>query len=369
MQNYLTKYAQLLVNFCNEVQPDERVLIRGPALAIDLIEAIYEECVKVGAHVFYEFEETENMRNIFSEYATEKQRAYLPKWLSNRLDEIDCYFGICGEENTKEASNNDLEMEKRQILAGKELDDKWDECVNSGKLRWVIFLYPTNAYAQDAEMSLSEFKRFLFRACKLHHKNPIVSWKKIRTEQQKITDYLNESKRIRIVSPGTDLRFSVKDRTWINCFGTENMPDGEIFTSPIEDSVEGYITFSYPACYCGHEVENVKLTFKNGRVSKIKAKKNEEYLKAILETDEGAKQVGEFAIGLNKDVQSFTKEILLNEKIGGTIHIALGSSYPEAGGLVKSSIHWDMVCDLRDGGKIYTDGKLFMHNGQLVIEV
>ncbi len=369
MHDFIPKYAELLVKFCNEVKSGDRVLIKGAIITRDLIEAIYEECMKAGAHVNIEFDETEDMMSSFYTYADENQLSYVSEWQLKRVDEIDCFFGVWGEENTRAGLNQDFEKDERRNNATKKLDDKWNEHINSGKIRWVVCLYPTNAYAQDAGMSLYEYKEFIYKSCKLHHKDPIASWKRLRKRQQKIVDYLNTCKRIRVIAPGTDLRFSTKGRLWINSYGTDNMPDGEIYTGPVENSAEGKVRFTFPACYEGNEVNEVELTFKKGKVIKAKAKKNLEFLQKILDTDEGSKQIGEFAIGLNKDICHFTKEVLCDEKIGGTFHIALGSSYPETGTKIESNIHWDMVCDLRNEGKIYTDGRLFLKDGEIVIDL
>jgi aminopeptidase len=217
-------------------------------------------------------------------------------------------------------------------------------------------------------MSLDDYEDFVLRACLVHLKDPIAAWKRVHSRQKKICKVLDTKKKIRVVAKGTDLTMSVAGRKWINCDGKANMPDGEIFTGPIEDSVEGVVSFSFPGFYYGREAEGIKLTFKKGRVTKATATRNEEFLKAMLDTDEGARRIGEFAIGTNPAIQRFTRNTLFDEKIGGTIHMALGASPRESGGVNESGVHWDIVNDMRDGGKIYADGKLIYKGGKFRID-
>ncbi|MCE7908504.1 MAG: hypothetical protein DYH02_09095 [Candidatus Omnitrophica bacterium COP1] len=246
----------------------------------------------------------------------------------------------------------------------KPLRDILHHRMSDGSLRWCLTLFPTEAYAQDAEMSLTEFEDFVYRACHVDLQDPVAAWKKVQRNQEKMVQFLNGTKKIRIVAKDTDLSFSVQGRTWINCCGTENMPDGEVFTGPVENSAEGTILYSFPACHNGREIENVHLTFKKGKVIQAHASKNEDYLNKMLDLDEGARYLGEFAFATNRGIQRFTRNILFDEKIGGTVHLALGASYPESGGVNKSVLHWDMICDLRKAGKVYVDGKLFLKDGE-----
>jgi aminopeptidase len=216
-------------------------------------------------------------------------------------------------------------------------------------------------------MSLREFEDFVYNGCLVHEPDPIKAWKKISREQQRVVDRLNKARRIHVVGPDTDLKLEVTGRKWENCDGHENFPDGEIFTGPIEDSVNGHIRYSYPACAYGREAEDVRLWFKDGKVVKATAAKNEEFLLKMLKTDKGARYVGEFAFGTNYGIQRFTKNTLFDEKIGGTIHLALGKGYPESGSKNNSAIHWDMVCDLRKGGEVRVDGTLFLKDGKILI--
>jgi aminopeptidase len=216
-------------------------------------------------------------------------------------------------------------------------------------------------------MSLAEYTDFVFGAGLLDHDDPVAEWRRIDAQQEKICDILNTKSDLRIVSTDTDISMSIAGRKWINCSGHENFPDGEVFTGPVEDTVNGHIRFSFPGIYAGKEIEDIRLEFKDGKVVKATAAKGEELLQALLETDEGARFVGELAVGTNFGIQNFTQNMLFDEKIGGTVHLAIGASYPESGGKNKSGIHWDMLCDMREGGEIYADGELIYRNGNFSI--
>jgi aminopeptidase len=238
----------------------------------------------------------------------------------------------------------------------------------SGELRWVVTLFPTHAYAQDAEMSLSEYEDFVYGACMPDEDDPTAYWRRFSAWQQKIVDWLKGKERVHIVGPETDLRLSIAGRSFINSDGRRNMPSGEVFTGPVEDSAEGHVYFSYPAIYCGHQVTGVRLWFKDGKVVKATAEKNEDFLLETLDTDQGARYLGEFAIGTNEGITRFTGQILFDEKIHGSFHIAVGSGYPETGSKNQSAIHWDMICDMRAGGEIWVDDELLYRDGEFVVE-
>ncbi len=265
-------------------------------------------------------------------------------------------------------ANVDPKKQATSQAAQRRIFERFMERSAAKELDWCGTQYPCNASAQDAEMSLDEYEDFVLQACLVHRKDPVAAWKKVHREQAKLCAFLDKRKTLRVVAPGTDISMSVAGRKWINSDGKKNMPSGEIFTSPIEDSVEGTIAFSFPACHLGLEVHDVKLTFKKGKAVKVTAGKGKDLLLAKLDIDEGARFVGEMAIGTNYSIQKFTKNTLFDEKIGGTIHMALGASYPDSGGKNKSSIHWDMVNDMRDGGKIYADGKLIYRDGRFTIK-
>jgi aminopeptidase len=238
-----------------------------------------------------------------------------------------------------------------------------------GEMKWSLSLYPTNAYAQDADMSLEEYEEFVYSAILPDLNDPIGYWKKFSARQQQVVDWLRGKHEIRVKGPETNLTLRIDDRPFINCDCHENVPDGEVFTGPIEDSMEGTVHFSYPAIFNGHEVTGARLWFEKGRVVRASAEKNEEFLQKTIETDEGAHYVGEFAIGTNEGIQKFTRNILFDEKIGGSFHMALGAGYPETGSKNQSAIHWDMICDLRQDGEVTVDGEVIYRNGKFTLDI
>jgi aminopeptidase len=216
-------------------------------------------------------------------------------------------------------------------------------------------------------MSLSQYEDFVYRAGKVHLADPTAAWQQMAQEQQRLVDYLADKQHISVRGDHINLEMSIEGRPFLNAYGTINFPDGEIFTGPVEDSVNGWVKFTYPAYYGGNEIAGVQLTFENGLVTRASAEKNETFLLSTLDTDPGARRLGEFAIGTNSDIQRFTGSILFDEKIGGTVHMALGQGYPQTGSTNTSAIHWDMICDMRDGGEIVVDGELFYKDGKFVI--
>jgi aminopeptidase len=240
------------------------------------------------------------------------------------------------------------------------------------ELRWVGTAFPTNASAQDADMSLAQYEKFVFEACYLHLPDPVAKWKSIFETQERVREFLQRKKVVRFRVPaadghdGTDLTVNVDGSTWINCYGESNFPDGEVFAGP--KGVDGHVNYTYPAVYNGREVEGVRLVFKGGRVVDASAKKNEEFLIKMLDQDAGARVLGEIAIGTNYAIKDHSKNILFDEKIGGTFHAAVGAGYPESGSNNESGLHWDMICDLRKGGTIEADGEVFHKDGLFLKE-
>jgi aminopeptidase len=283
------------------------------------------------------------------------------------METYDVRISIGGDENTKALSGVDPSKIVMSQQARTEIMKTFLQRAAKKELRWTYALFPTNAYAQDADMGLSEYEDFVYNACLGDVNDPIGYWKRFSAWQQKIVDWFKGKKTVQVTAPETDLRFSIDERTFCNCDGHENMPDGEVFTGPVENSMNGKVYFSYPTIENGREVTGVRLWFENGRVIKATADKNEDFLLKTLDTDEGARRVGEFSFGTNQGITRFTRQILFDEKIGGSFHLALGASYPETGGKNESAIHWDMICDMRQGGKVTVDGELLYQNGKFVI--
>ena len=363
---YTKRLARLLVDYSLEVQEGQQVGISGSPLAGSLIKALYRRILERGAHPYLRLV-LPGTEEIFYQVASDLQIDYVSAIDRLSIEKFDAGVTIMSAPNTRSLTNIPPEKISRRHLAQKPVFERLIERITDKELRWCGTIVPTNAYAQDAEMSLEEYSEFLYRACGVNEENYFDTWREISREQAGIVEFLKGKREIRILGIDTDLVFSVEGRRFINCDGRENMPDGEIFTSPVEDSVEGKIRFSYPVCEGGREIEDVYLEFKGGKVAKARARKNEDYLLKMLDTDEGSRTVGEFGIGNNPGVDRFTRAILFDEKIKGTIHIALGLAIPEAGGLNRSAIHWDMICDLRDGGEIFVDGDLFSKGGKFLL--
>jgi aminopeptidase len=360
------KMADLLVNYSVSVKPGDTVAIQGDTLAEPLLKAVYTKVLQAGGHPFL-VTSPNGIDEIFYQYASKEQLAHVAPPAKLIIDTYHVRISIGADDNTKSLTNVDPVKIVARQRALTEINKIFLQRAAKGELRWTGTLYPTSAYAQDAEMSLAEYEDFVYAACLGDLNDPIGYWKRFSTRQQKVVDWLKGKKNIHVTAPETDLTFSVADRTFINCDGHENVPDGEVFTGPVEDSMNGHVCFSYPAIENGHEVAGVRLWFKDGKVIKASAEKNEEFLIKTLDTDEGARRIGEFAFGTNLGITQFTRQILFDEKIGGSFHMALGASYPETGGKNVSAIHWDMICDMRKGGEVMVDGQLFYKNGKFVI--
>ena len=364
----IEKLARVLVRYSARVKKGDLVGISGGVPAEPLLLAVYKEVLRAKAHASIRMA-PEACGEVFLREANREQMEFVSPLERYRMKTIDVLINIAAPENTKALSRIDP---KRQAAASqsrkpimdiffkrsaKPLDDP-------ARLRWTGTLYPHHAGAQDAEMSLREYEDFVFRAGKLDHDDPVRSWKRLGTAQKRLCDFLNRRKEMRIRAPGgTDIRFGIAGRTWINCDGHENFPDGEVFTGPIENATEGIVHYSFPAVHGGREVNDIRLVFKAGKVVECSASHNEEFLIEMLDQDKGASVLGELARGSNYDIQQYSKNTLFDEKIGGTFHAAVGAAYPESGGTNKSGLHWDMVCDLRQGGVVNVDGEVISESG------
>jgi aminopeptidase len=283
------------------------------------------------------------------------------------IEQTDVWIVIDAPSNTKALTSVDPEREARVQRARLPLRERYLERALAGELRWVLTAYPTNAAAQDAEMSLAQYKELVYAAAFLDDGDPVARWRAFAGELERVAELLNTKQELRFVAEGTDLTFAVGgDRTWLPSDGHENFPDGEVFTAPLDDSAEGEITFTFPAVFSGRQVDDVRLRFHEGQVVDASASRGEEFLREMVALDDGARRVGELAFGLNDAVRVFTRNILFDEKIGGTMHLALGSAYPECGGTNRSALHWDMICDLRSGGEVYADGELVYRDGRFL---
>ncbi len=362
----LDKLADVLVNYSTAVRPDDLVRIWGPPVTRPLVVALYRAVLAAGGHPHVELVPDE-CAEIKLDLASEEQLRFENPIALYTIERVDVSIGLWGEDNTKSLSGTDPARQALVSQARKKQMARFLERASAGELRWVGSQYPCNSAAQDAQMSLAQYERFVFEAGLLHLDDPAAAWREISRRQQRVADFLNECREVRFTTPqGTDLKVGVDGRAWINCDGHENFPDGEIFTGPVEDATEGVVAYSFPAVHGGREVDGIRLTFKAGRVVDASATRGEEFLIAMLDQDAGARVLGEIAIGTNYSVRQYTKNTLFDEKIGGTFHAAVGAAYPETGGKNESGLHWDMVCDLRQGGRIFADGKLISENGRFL---
>jgi len=361
----IEKLANLLTKYSLKLKPGDVVSINGEGIAAPLIRECYRAALRCGAFVITDIR-LDSLDEIFYTEANADQLKWVSPFAKYKAQHIDASLGIWADENTKALTGVDPKRLAAAAAARKPLSKIFMERSASGALRWVGTQWPCQASAQDAEMSLEEYEEFVYGAGHLDDPDPIKTWQRISKEQQTLTDFLNKSREVRIVADGTDLRYSCKGRTWINCDGHCNFPDGEVFTGPVEQSVNGTIAFSFPAVHGGREVEGARLTFADGKVIKAEARKGEEFLRAMVGMDKGSCYLGEAAIGTNYNVKRYTKNTLFDEKIGGTIHVALGAGYPETGNRNQSGLHWDMVCDLRQGGEIIVDGEVIQRRGKFL---
>jgi len=364
----LAKLADVLVNFSVGVKAGQLVRLAGPTVAEPLIVELYRQVVAAGGHPFVQIT-PDVLEEIFYKNANADQLAYQNPIRKFITETIDCSIGIWGEENTKALTHCDPAKIAAASAANQPNVKRFMERSAEGRLNWVGVQFPCHAAAQDAEMSLAEYEDFVFNACLLNQPDPVAAWKAVSERQQRLVDFLNGKKDYHVVAAnGTDVRMSVAGRTWINCDGHLNFPDGEVFTGPVLDSVNGTICFSFPAVHNGREVNDVKLTFWDGKVIHAEASKGKDFLLSMLDMDAGSRFLGECAIGTNYSIDHYTKNTLFDEKIGGTVHFALGAGYPETGNTNQSGLHWDMVVDLRPGGYIEIDGEKFSENGKFLKE-
>jgi aminopeptidase len=283
------------------------------------------------------------------------------------VTEADAWISLRAAKNTRALTAIDPQKQRLRQQARRDMMNTYMQRAADGDLRWVVTNFPCQAYAQEADMSLGDYQDFVYKATFADQPDPVKAWNEVHNKQQRLIDWLAGKKQVELRGPNVDLALSIENRIFVNSDGHHNMPSGEIYTGPVEDSANGWVKFTYPAVTNGREVEGVEFHFDRGKVVKASANKNEDFLISMLDSDERSRYLGEFAIGTNYGIQKFTKNILYDEKIGGSFHMAVGSGYPETGSVNKSSIHWDFICDMRDDSKILVDGELFYKNGQFTV--
>jgi aminopeptidase len=367
MDPRVDKVAEILVNYCVAVRPDDLVMIHPyEPLAAPLALAVYKHVLVAGGHAIFNMRPT-GADEILYQYGSDEQIDHLDPMYMWLMSSIDVRMALRAPANTKSLTNVNPERLARRRRSQDPAMKTFMQRQASGEMRWVVTEHPTQAAAQDAEMSLAEYEDFVYGACMVHLDDPVAYWRAKSAEQQRLIDWLQGKDKVEVRGENVNLTLSIKDRIFLNADGARNFPDGEIFTGPVEDSVNGWVRFTYPAIYGGREVDGVELRFEEGRVVEAIAEKGEEYLLAVLDTDAGSRYLGEFAIGTHEAIQQFTRNILFDEKIGGTMHVAVGAGYPDTGSKNESAVHWDMICDMRSGGEIVVDGELFYKNGEFQV--
>ncbi len=368
----MSNFAKVLVERCTNVQPGDRILIEATTAAEALVRELYIQILEKGGNpvtllqlpdTFYPGHE-----DLLLMHGKDSQLDFIPPFQKLAYDQFEGRIRVHSATNTRSQTSIDSSRLQQRGKSTGIITETQMRRGAEGAFKWVTTLYPTDGYAQDAEMNFEQYADFVFRAVHANEDDPVAYWKKVEADQQASVDFMAGKKQVILRGPNVDLTLSVKGRKFLNSCGTHNMPDGEIFTGPVEDSVNGWVKFTYPAIYGGVAVEGAELTFSNGRVEQASATKNQDYLLKMLESDAGSRFLGEFAIGTNFEIDKFTGQILFDEKIGGSFHMALGAGYPETGAKNKSAIHWDMICDMRVDSEILVDGELFYKNGEFVFE-
>jgi aminopeptidase len=363
-QTPIDRWARVLVRYSLDLQPGETLLIRSETEAKELILAVYREALLVGAYPYIRCD-LPGRSETFFRYANNDQLSSLNALERLEMGYVNAALRIDAPANTKELTGVDPKRYQLFKRSNGKLGEIVIKRVERKELKRCITAYPTNALAQEAEMGLSEYRDFVFNACKLNEPDPAAVWKSESLKQNEIVRRLQGKDKVSLKGPNIDLTLSIKGRLFVVADGKVNFPDGEIFTSPLENSANGWVRFNYSAIYDGRQVDNVELWFKDGKVVKEKAAQGQDFLGEMLNTDEGARRLGELGVGTNYGIKRFTKNMLFDEKMGGTIHLALGHGLSESSGVNVSAIHWDMLCDMSQG-EISVDGELFYQNGRFV---
>lgn len=352
MDSRVKAHADIIIRHSTQLRAGQTIGIYASTPAEPLVEAVYQEAIKVGAYPFVRLA-IPSLAPFFYGHANRKQLTRVTRldWAEAR--QLDVRLYIISDANTRALAGVDPERLATAARARKKLRE-----FLLNKRRWCLTIHPTEAFAQEANMSLADFSDFLYGALYCDRKDPVAAWEKLEKMQERMIRSVKGARTVRITGVDTDLTFSIEGRRFVNSTATHNLPSGEIFTAPVDGTAEGTILFDIPTVRDGNRVENIRLRFEKGRVVEATAERGQEYLRKMLKMDAGAPCLGELGIGTNYGITRPCGDILLDEKIGGTVHLALGSAYPECGGKNKSSLHWDMIKDLRGGkGKILIDGR------------
>lgn len=362
----LEKLARLIVDYCTPVKPADKVYVKADAIAIPFVSAVARAAIKRGGFVRTQLILDEVQEHLLR-YGSDAQLDDPDPLYRYRVEDADVMIAAFASANTRSLSTIDAKRQQRRSRANAEAFDIYRRRAADGSLKWCATQFPTLADAQEAEMSLTEYEDFVYQACKVDQADPVAAWQAVEKRQQAWCDRLKEAHQLHVTGPGTDLHVEISGRGWVNDCGHENMPDGEIFTCPVENGVNGNVSFSFPGIVYGREIENIQLKFKDGQVIEAHADKGQDLLHAMLDTDEGSRRLGEFAVGTNEEITRFTRNMLFDEKLGGTIHMAVGAGDASVGSRNHSAIHWDMLCDMKQGGQITADGIIVYADGKFVI--
>jgi aminopeptidase len=358
--------ARILVGYSTKVAKGDVCVIQSPTTAEPLVQAVFEEVLRAGGLPILQLS-TEGGAPAFYELAGDEQLDWVPPTVEWAAENADVRIAIMAEANSRELSRADPKKQSRVQKARRPIMETTMRRAAAGQYRWSLTLFPTHSYAAEAGMSLAQYEDFYYAACLATDEDPVTAWQRQSDDVRRWAEWVDGKEEVRVQAPGTDVTLGVAGRRWIPCVGEHNMPDGEFFTGPVEDSVNGEVAFSLPATFAGREISGVRFRFEGGRIVDATAERGEDFLLEMLDTDDGARRLGELGIGTNYAISAGTKEILLDEKIGGTVHMAIGMSYPETGGSNESAVHWDLVCDLRRGGSITVDGTELQRDGQFVV--
>jgi len=354
------RFADLLVGYCLDVEARQRILIRSTTLATPLLLELERAVLERDAWPMIRVELPGQQLNFFA-HARDIHLEEVDELSIYEAKKVHATLAIQAPFDTRELVGVDPDKIARLARARREVRDY------TMKRRWCSTLWPTESSAAQAGMSLEDFGAFVSGAMFLDRPDPVTGWRELAEFQEQVIQRLRKAKTLRLEAEGTDLTLSVKGRVWVNSDGLRNMPSGEVFTGPVETSANGRVRFDVPSSPAGVDVSGVELTFKDGEVVEATAEHGEEYLRRALATDEGARRLGEVGIGTNYGIQRPIGAILFDEKIGGTVHLALGRSYQETGGKNVSALHWDLICDLRNGGRLTADGVVVQQHGKFAL--
>jgi aminopeptidase len=356
------RLAKILVDHSAQIKPGDRVALEATTAAEPLVRALYATILERGGIPYPLLDLTDQDEILFA-LATDRQLDATPPLRMLAYDQFESRIRIHSAANPRSLSGVDpARQQRRQKSLAPILEAQMRRGADCS-FKWVTTLFPTPGYAREAGMSFQDYEDFVYRACHADDPDPVAFWNNVELQQRGIIARLEGHDQVILRGPNVDLTLSIKGRRFLNGAGLNNMPDGEIYTGPVEDSLNGWVRFSYPAIYNGVMVEGVELTFTNGRVEKASATQNQAFLLEMCASDPGARYLGEFAIGTNYEIDHFSRNILFDEKLGGTFHMALGSGYPETGSRNKSMLHWDMICGMKDDSEIQVDGEVIYKNG------